>query len=83
MRWYLWFSVEPVVALYSLCYSSYYIVWQQLMLERACLVNFSQSAQTCASLPQHPALQARVQVGSPTFIKELGLLIARCDFRAW
>lgn len=62
------------MALYSLCFSSYYIVWQQLMLERACLVNFSQSAQTCASLPQHPALQARVQVGSPAFMRELSSL---------
>ena len=43
-------TVEPIVFLYILTFSTYSIVFQNLQIEKACKVNLNQTADICDNL---------------------------------
>ena len=56
-------SVEPIFILYMLTFSTYNIVLQNLMIEKACKVNLNQTASVCDNLqePENVDIQNDVQ----------------------
>ena len=53
-------TVEPIFFLYNLNFATYYIIFQNLQIEKACRVNLNQTEIICANL-KDPANQ-NVQV---------------------
>ena len=56
-------SVEPVFVFYMLCFSTYYVVLQNLMIEKACTVNLNETEIVCNNLedPVNVEIQNEVQ----------------------
>ena len=62
-------TVEPIFFLYNLNFATYYIIFQNLQIEKACRVNLNQTETVCGNL-KDPANQ-NVQVAAQNIKKNI------------
>ena len=62
-------TVEPIFFLYNLNFATYYIIFQNLQIEKACRVNLNQTEIVCANLkdPANQNVQVSAQKPQATF----------------
>ena len=62
-------TVEPIFFLYNLNFATYYIIFQNLQIEKACRVNLNQTESICANLkdPANQNVQVSAQKPQATF----------------